>query len=105
MFWRASFVMLLVALTTMSADAGTYYVATDGKPENDGSAAKPWPSVEHALSKAGAGQTIILTPGIYRGPIEIPKRYAGTEAQPTVIRSEVKWRAVILGAPYHVISN
>jgi parallel beta-helix repeat protein len=35
MFWRAS-VVAWVALTAIIADAGTYYVATDGKPENDG---------------------------------------------------------------------
>ena len=89
MFWRAS-VVVWAALTAISADAGTYYVATDGKPENDGSAARPWPSVEFALSRAGGGHTILLKPGIYRGPIEIQKRFAGTEAQPTVIKAEVK---------------
>ncbi len=53
----------------------------------------------------GGGHTIIVKPGIYRGPIQIAKQYAGTEEAPTVIKSEVKWRAVIIGAPYHVISN
>jgi len=31
------------------------------------------------------GHTIIVKPGLYRGPMEIAKRYAGTEAQPAVI--------------------
>ena len=102
MFCRAGLTILL-ALTAIAAEAGTYYVATDGKPENDGSAGKPWPSVEYALSKVGGGHTIVLKPGVYRGPLQIAKQYAGTEAQPTVIKAEVKWQAVILGAEYHVV--
>ena len=104
MFWRTIFAVVIAAIT-IAANAGTYYVATDGKPDNDGSPGKPWPSVEYALSKAGGGHTIIVKPGLYRGPIEIAKRYAGTQAQPTVIKSEVKWKAVVFGAEYHVISN
>jgi parallel beta-helix repeat protein len=89
----------------MVVHAGTYYVATDGKPENDGSRDKPWPSVEHSLSKVGGGHTIVVRPGLYRGPIQIARQFAGTADQPTVMQSEVKWKAVIIGAEYHVISN
>lgn len=104
MFCRASFT-IVIALVALTASAATYHVAVDGKPENDGSAARPWPSVEHALSKVGGGHMIILKPGIYRGPVQIGRQHAGTAAQPTVIKAEVKWQAVILGAEYHVISN
>ena len=97
MFRQAGFTVLM-ALTAMTAHAGTYYVATDGKPDNDGSPGKPWPTVEHALSKVGGGHTIVVKPGIYRGPIQIAKQFAGTREQPTVIQSEVKWKAVIIGA-------
>ena len=95
------FMMVLVS----SASAETYYVATDGETENDGSDDSPWPSVEYALSKVGGGHTIIVKPGVYRGPIQIARQYAGTAEAPTVIKSEVKWQAVVIGAPYHVISN
>lgn len=98
-------VFLLIILLAASASAETYYVAADGSEDNDGSKEKPWPSVEYALSKVGGGHTIIVRPGIYRGPIQIGKQYAGTEENPTVIKSEEKWKAVIVGAPYHVISN
>jgi len=104
MFRQAGFTVLM-ALTAMTAHAGTYYVATDGKPDNDGSPGKPWPTVEHALSKVGGGHTIVVKPGIYRGPIQIAKQFAGTRERPTVIQSEVKWKAVFIGAEYHVISN
>ena len=96
---------LFVAAVATSADAGYYYVATDGEEDNDGSTEKPWHSVEYALSKVGGGKTIIVKPGIYRGPIQIAKQYAGTEEKPTVIKSAAKWQAVVIGAPYHVISN
>jgi parallel beta-helix repeat protein len=94
-------------MMTMAAavPADTYYVATDGKPGNDGSSARPWPSVEYALSKVGGGHAIVVRLGLYRGPIEIGKDYAGTKDRPTVIKSEVKWQAMIIGAPYHIISN
>ena len=98
---------MLMALMLVAGAAGTdiYYVATDGKPDGDGAKERPWPSVEYALSKVGGGQTIIVRPGVYRGPIEIAKQFAGARERPTVIQSEVKWQAVIIGAEYHVISN
>ena len=96
---------LFIATIAMAANAETYYIATDGKADNDGSKEKPWHSVEYALSKVGGGHTIIVKPGIYRGPVRIAKQYAGTKENPTIIKSEVKWKAVIVGAPYHVISN
>jgi pectate disaccharide-lyase len=96
---------LILALLSGRLYGSTYYVAADGNEGNDGSKARPWPSVEFALSKAGGGNTIILRPGIYRGPIEIAKRFAGTAQRPTIIQSESKWKAVIIGAPVHAISN
>lgn len=97
--------LLVIATALGVAPAADCFVATDGKPENDGTREKPWPSVEYALFKVGAGHTIVVRPGIYRGPIQIPRQYAGTKDAPTVIKSEVKWKAVIVGAEYHVISN
>jgi hypothetical protein len=88
-----------------STYAGTYYVATDGKPGNDGSRDHPWPSVEFALNKVGGGNTIVLRPGVYHGPIWIGRAFAGTEQSPTVIQSEEKWKAVVIGAPIHGIAN
>ncbi len=86
-------------------EARTFYIAVDGSADNDGSRQHPWPSVEHALWKAGGGSTILVRPGVYRGPIVIGRAYAGTRERPTVVRSEVKWQAVIVGAPDHGISN
>ncbi len=90
--------LLFVAMASVAA-AGSYYVATDGKPENDGSRPKPWPSVDFALRKVGGCNTIVVRPGFYRGPIEVARAYAGTEKAPTVVRSEEKWKAVVVGSP------
>jgi hypothetical protein len=57
---QRTWINLLLMSTAMAASAETSYVATDGQAENDGSRAKPWPSVEHALSKLGGGHTIIV---------------------------------------------
>lgn len=58
---------LLVLATAVTAAGATYYDGTDGKADNDGSRVKPWPSVEHAVSKVGAGHTIIVKPDLDRG--------------------------------------
>ena len=97
--------MVCVMMAVAGARAASYYVGPDGKPEGDGSRERSWPTVEHALSQVGGGQTIIVRPGIYRGPIQIARQFSGTRERPTVIRSEVKWQAVIIGAEHHVISN
>jgi parallel beta-helix repeat protein len=102
-YWICAALFMVVLVSSASAEE--YYVATDGKAENDGSNENPWLSVEYALSKVGGGNTIIVKPGIYRGPIQIARQYAGTAEAPTIIKSEAKWQAVIIGAPYHVISN
>ena len=64
---------LIIVVFVSSASTEECYVATDGKAENDGSDENPWPSVEYALLKIGGGNTIIVKPGIYRGPIQIRK--------------------------------
>jgi hypothetical protein len=87
-----------LAMAIAAARADTYYVATDGKPDGDGAKERPWPSVEYALSKVGGGHTIVLRRGEYRGPITVTAKAAGTEKNPTIIKSEKKWAAAIVGS-------
>jgi hypothetical protein len=86
-----------VAPAATATSGGPFYVAPDGRPENDGSLTRPWPSIEVAFSRAGAGSTIIVKPGVYRGTIQLRNLSGATAGRPTVIRSEVKWKAVIIG--------
>ena len=88
--------IVLTAAVAASTQAATYYVATGGAVSNDGSAAQPWPSVDHALAQVGGGHTIIVKPGVYSGVL-IQKQYRGTPEHPTVIKSEKKWGAVLTG--------
>jgi hypothetical protein len=97
----AGFGILPAVTYAQVPQTGTYYVAPNGSPDNDGTVDHPWPSVAVALQKVGGGNTIVLMPGIYQGGISIPKEYAGTPNLPTVIRSQVKWKAVILGSSGH----
>jgi hypothetical protein len=100
---RALIATLLFLLSNSVVAGGTYYVAVNGKPDGDGSLEQPWPSVEIALAKLKGGHTIILRPGVYRGPIRIPDVCTGSEQAPTIIKSEEKWKAVIAGSPEHGI--
>jgi hypothetical protein len=98
-------VTLFAAWAASSVNAEVYYVAVDGKAENNGSQERPWPSAEYALGQVGGGQTIVLKPGIYRGPLKISRQFAGTPDRPTVIKAETKWKAVVVGSESHVVST
>jgi len=76
------------AAAPATAAGASFYVAVGGRPENDGSLAKPWPTVEFALSKVGAGNTVVVRPGIYRGPWQIRNHPAKPGGPPTLITSE-----------------
>jgi pectate disaccharide-lyase len=95
---RVAIALLSIFLSASAVHAETYYISPAGKPTNDGSRGKPWPSLEFALGKAGGGNTFVFLPGVYPGPITVPDAFAGTEKSPTVIKSDEKWKAVIVGS-------
>ena len=64
---------LLTAAALSPSIAGTFYVSSETAADGDGSKDKPFPSVEAALAKTGGGHTLVVRPGIYRGPIQIPR--------------------------------
>jgi hypothetical protein len=54
----------------------TYYVATSGNDNNDGSSARPWRTISYAVSAASpvrAGNQIIVRPGLYREEVVLGK--------------------------------
>src|SRR5438046_2273161 len=97
-------VVLLLAVTAARSSAATYFVATDGKAEGDGSAARPWPSVALALSRIGGGNTIVVNPGLYQGPFQIRNYPAPPDGPPTLIQSAEKWKAVVNGGQEEAIN-
>ena len=98
-------VLLAVALIfccTSLSFAATFYISPDASTAGDGSREKPW-TVNIALSQGG-GNTYIFLPGIYRGPIQLNKFHAGREDNPTILRSEVKWKAQIMGSSSYLMN-
>jgi parallel beta-helix repeat protein len=90
--------VLCLLLWTMAARAETYYIATNGRPDTEGSSERPFSSLAIALQKVGGGHTFLFKPGFYTGQIAIPKRYEGTAERPTILKSEQKWQATLLGS-------
>ncbi len=93
---------VLFWLISSSVFAATYYISPDASTGGDGSKQRPW-TVDFGLSKGG-GNEFILLPGIYRGPISLNQTHAGTVEHPTLVKSEMRWKAKIMGAEFNVIN-
>jgi len=70
LFKRLSSLSLLVFACTQ-AEAATYYVATSGNDSAAGSQAQPWLTIQHAVSKAAAGDTVNVASGKYAEEVAI----------------------------------
>jgi hypothetical protein len=70
-----------------------YYVSKAGSDDHDGSAARPWATLQHAAIKAESGSTVHVLPGLYRGPIVT--RRNGQAAARIRFLSEKQWEAKI----------
>lgn len=90
--------------TTVSADAAVtvtasnstgkdYYVSTTGSDSNDGSAAHPWRTIQHAASLVAAGYTVHVASGTYYGPIST--HASGTASARIRYISDTRWGAKI----------
>lgn len=73
-----------------TAQAQTYYVATDGAnvPAN-GTSANPWASIEYAIDQVPDGATILVRPGTYNGRQRIDRAFASG----VTVRSETPYQA------------
>ena len=72
-----------------------YFVSNSGNDANDGSATKPWATLQHAADMADAGTTVHVLPGIYQG--SVVTRKSGDAGAPIRFLSEEQWRAKIVG--------
>lgn len=93
---------VLLLFSAAIASAAVCYVSPDGSAAGDGSKDRPFP-VDAALAKGGGNEYIFL-PGLYRGPIDIGPKLAGTPGRPTVLKSETRWKARISGSPTHNVN-
>src|SRR5260221_14666902 len=72
-----------------------YFVSTAGSDSNNGSAAHPWATITHAATAIGAGATVHVAPGTYKG--YITTRANGTSLLRITYISDVQWAAKIIG--------
>ncbi len=74
-------ILVGIFLLTISAQAGTYYVATNGNNNNPGTSSQPWRSIAYAAGRMGAGDTTYVRGGTYReGQIRFKR--SGTSSAP-----------------------
>ena len=97
----AKLAAFLLTLSAFSAQADTYYVATNGSDSNPGSEAAPFKRINFAYSKVGAGDTIIVKPGVYTEQVGSSYCFRfnkdGSASAPITIKSERVWGAVLDG--------
>lgn len=87
---------LLICASCLSVAAATLHVNVKGDGQGDGSAAKPFRTIQEAAEKAEPGDTVLVAPGIYRERIAPPR--GGKEGAPIVFRSSEKYGAVVRGS-------
>ncbi len=78
---------------TASTNGKDYYVSTTGSDSNDGSAAHPWRTIQHASTLVTGGYTVHVAPGTYNGPIST--HASGTASARIRYISDTKWGARI----------
>lgn len=87
---------VLPGASAPNTTGNTYYISPSGSALNNGTQNSPWSSIGYAYSRVGPGNTFVLEPGSY-GFMTIPASFSGTAANPTIIRSQYLWQAVVDG--------
>jgi parallel beta-helix repeat protein len=101
---RLSILTIVLMCCACNLYAETYWIAPKGKPSAKGTEGAPFPSVQEALKQVGGGNIFIFQPGNYVGAqITVTDEYAGSPQQPTVLKSQYKYKAVLHGSPTHNI--
>lgn len=85
------------------AAAATYYISPSGRWGAAGTSGDPFSSIEDALKRKGGGHTYMFKPGVYTGQIILRPEHKGTPQNPTVLKSQVKYEAILHGSAGHAI--
>ena len=89
-----------LALAFARAQAADLYVSVSGSDSSSGSSSQPFRTITYAYSKASAGTTIHVEPGVYYDytsgwGIHLGK--SGSSSSPIVLHSETRGGAIIDG--------
>jgi hypothetical protein len=96
------FSLWMLALIAQGIVASTGALATDyyvapaptGSDGNPGTASRPWATIQHAATTMVAGDTAIVTDGVYTEP-QIVFARSGTATQPITVRAQNKHGAIL----------
>ena len=81
--------------------SNSFYVSTGGSDKKgNGSASRPWKTIETALKRAPDGATILVKPGTYHGRVDLDRRFK----QGVTVRSEVPYAARLRNKKDKVVS-
>lgn len=84
--------------------AHVYYVATDGDNGHEGSLTAPWASIEYAVARANAGETVCVRGGVYNELVTLT-RSGSVAAGPIVLSAVPGETATIDGAGLAIPDN
>jgi MYXO-CTERM domain-containing protein len=87
---------LAVLFVSAAAHATDYGVSPTGSDSASGQSGAPWATIQHALSKVKAGDTVTVEDGSYAGLA--CDTVSGTASAPIVFKSRNKWGAKITSA-------
>jgi hypothetical protein len=75
--------------------AAVYCVSPEGKDTNDGSAKRPWATIQRADIVAAPGDTVIVMDGTYKGDVALAA--SGAPGRPITYMADHKWKAKLAG--------
>ena len=100
------YILLLLAFTCQTVFSESYWVSPDGNRFGKGTESDPvaYMAFENFIKKTGGGHTFIFKPGNYIGrQLTLYPEQKGTSQNPTVLKSQEKYKARIHGSTGHNI--
>lgn len=106
--WIMSLILVCLIFLRSQIDAKTLFVSPTGSNlTGNGSADRPWQTINHATGKMTAGDVLILKDGVYenRHQENMVSPPSGKLGNYTVVKAEHDWKAIIDGQGFLPYSN